>query len=220
MRPLPISYKESLEIAVAAYELQIHRAGEYLRARGLSPSTAERFRMGVVVDPHSGHEAMTGRLVIPSIGPNGIYQLKFRCIQMHDCKEIGHSKYLTDAHDNRLFNVRAIVEAQNVICITEGEIDAITLEQIGYKAVAAPGSNTWRKHHARMFAGFQRVYLFGDGDKAGRDFVKSVGETLPNAVRLTFDDGDDINQVYTRDGAGPILELMGITGAESNVYRE
>lgn len=210
MRPLPSAYKKSLEQAVSRYQTQLHLASEYLKGRGLDQDTAEEFRLGVVTDPNSGHESYVGRLAIPSLGPSGPYQLKFRCIEDHDCKDHGHAKYLTDAIDNRLFNVRALAKATPAVCITEGEIDAITLEQLGFCAVAAPGASTWKRHHARLFAGFERVYVFGDGDKPGRDFVRLVASSIQRAVRVTCPDGEDVNSIYKRKSASEIFLLMGL----------
>jgi DNA primase len=209
LHPLPRSYKELLDQAVTTYEGNLSHASEYLRGRGIHPDTARAFRLGVVVDPTTGHEPFAGRLAIPSLGPSGPYQIKFRCIRGHDCKEFSHPKYLTDAMDSRLYNVRSIAELGDTICITEGEIDAITLSQLGYKAVAAPGSNTWKRHHSRMFAGFARVFVFGDGDKAGRTFAKEVSDSIRAAVRVALPDEDDLNLIYTRDGAEAIHELFG-----------
>lgn len=209
MHPLPHSYKASLEQAVSLYETSLYLASEYLQGRGIHPDTAREFRMGVVDAPVTGHEPFAGRLAIPSLGPSGPYQIKFRCIMDHDCKEFQHPKYLTDAMDNRLYNVRAIVDVGDTISITEGEIDAVTLSQLGYKAVAAPGSNTWKRHHSRMFAGFQRVFVFGDGDKAGRDFARAVSESIRSSVRVALPDGDDLNLIYVRDGPEAIHDLFG-----------
>lgn len=195
------------------YQKHLEHAERYLEKRGLSPATAEGFRLGVVADPASGHESMVGRLCIPSIGPGrNVYLLKFRCIEDHDCRDVGHSKYLTDAQDNRLFNLRALVGSGDTICITEGEIDAITLVQLGYAAVAAPGVSTWKRHHPRLFAGFSKVYVFGDGDKPGRDFVKTVCTSLSRGIRVHLPDGEDVNSLYVRSGETEILELMGVTG--------
>jgi DNA primase len=210
MRPLPSAYKKSLEHATSLYEKEIDRAWDYLAVRGLDLATAREFRLGVVNDPASGHESMHGRLAIPSIGANGVYQIKFRCMDNHSCKDLGHSKYLTDAVDNRLYNLRAVAVDTSRICISEGEIDAITLEQIGHPAVACPGSNTWRRHHARIFAGFEEVYIFGDGDKAGRDFAKSLSLAIPRAVRVALPDNEDVNSLYVKSGADAINELMGV----------
>jgi hypothetical protein len=179
-------------------------------ARGLSPDTAAAFRLGVVIDPASGHEAMVGRLCIPSIGPNGIYQLKFRCMADHDCKEIGHAKYLTDAQDNRLFNLRALITASPFVCITEGEIDAIVLVQLGLPAVAAPGASSFRRHHARLFAGFSKVYIWGDGDSAGKGFAKGINTALKNGVMVHCPDGEDVNSLLVSGNRQKIFHLMGM----------
>jgi len=192
-------------------------AAPYLEGRGIDLGIAEEFRCGVIVAPHSGHESYVGRLAIPSIGPNGVYQMKFRCMGDHECKDLGHSKYLTDAMDNRLFNVRAIVSASNVICVTEGELDSVVLTMCGFPSVAAPGSNTWKRHHPRMFAGFTKVYVFGDGDKAGQAFSKTVADSMGNSVRLVMPEGEDVNSLYVSAGVEGIYEIMGVDGGDSYI---
>lgn len=209
MKPLSSAYKKFLVYAATSYATQVNRAQEYLQLRGISLDIAERFQLGVVVDPATGHESMVGRLCIPSIGPNGIYQLKFRCMDDHDCKDRGHSKYLTEAIDNRLYNLRSLTARTDTVCITEGEIDAITLEHIGFPALGVPGANGWKRHHPRLLAGFSRIYVFGDGDQAGRDFAKRVTNALPRAARITCPDGQDVNSIYCSQGADAVRGLMG-----------
>ncbi len=75
--------------------------------------------------------------------------MRFRSVDGAEPKYLGISGALI-----RLFNLRAIAEAEDLICITEGEIDAISLESVGLPAVGVPGANSWKRHHARLFNGF------------------------------------------------------------------
>ncbi|MFI5497210.1 hypothetical protein [Actinoplanes sp. NPDC051859] len=59
----------------------------------------------------------------------------------------------------RMFNVAAIHQADDEIHLCEGELDGIILDQIGLPAVGLPGVNSWRNHHRRMLAGFNRVHV-------------------------------------------------------------
>lgn len=209
MRPLSSSQRKSLERATARYEISRELALLYLRARGINPDTAERFRLGVVSDPLMGHEQFAGRLSIPSIGPRGVYSLRFRCIEEHDCKERNCPKYLGfgDAQ-TRLFNIQDIHDAVDEICVTEGELDCVVLSQCGFYAVGVPGSDNWKKHHPRMLTGFERVFVLGDGDKAGAGFAKRVVASLSNAVNVQLPQGMDVNDYYLAKGEDGIRELI------------
>lgn len=210
MRPLPAELKKSLEAALVAYEQNLDRAGPYLQGRGIDRASSARMRLGVALVPHTAeHERMVGRLVIPSLGKDSApYALKFRCIEDHDCKEHDHPKYLNLGQGTRLYNIRAIHQAGRYICLTEGEFDALTLEHLGYAAVGVPGVNGWKRHHPRMLAGFERVYVFGDGDNAGREFVKRVVEDLPGGVGVTMGEGEDVSSLYVREGREPIDRIL------------
>lgn len=173
--------------------------------RGIDPATAEQFRLGVVIDPCTGHEHLAGRLAIPSLGWDGHpYALRFRAIRGEEPKYMG-----LGGAETRPFNIRAIHQARNIIGITEGEIDAITLEMCGVPAVGITGATNWKRHHPRMFAGFERVYVFGDGDMAGREFTRKVSDSLLSAVGVSLGDGEDVNSLYVKGGKDAVLALIG-----------
>lgn len=206
IKPLNDSLKQSLEEATARYEEHLESALPYLEGRGISRAIAENFRLGVVGVPLTGHEQYAGRLAVPSIGYNGlIYNIRFRSLNGEEPKYLG-----LHGMPSWLFNIRAIHEAvSDEICITEGEIDALTLVQAGRPAVGVAGANAWKSHHARMVAGFARVYVFGDGDKAGNDFAKKVTDSLDTGVRVLLPEGEDVNSMYVKHGPEGIDQLLG-----------
>lgn len=209
MRPLSKSTKVSLELAVSQYALAMWEPRQspgvqYLLDRGISPASIESFRLGFVAEPISGHEQYRGCVSIPSLGPAGVYGLRFRSLG-----DGGGPKYLgLSGAPTRLFNIRDIHSAGDDICVTEGEFDAIILTQCGLKAIGVTGANNWKKHHPRMLAGFQRVFIFGDGDKAGTEFSKKVFETTTNGIRISLPQGCDVNDLYLTEGQEGILKLM------------
>jgi DNA primase len=204
LRPLSASLKQSLEEAVAEHEGNLHLASQYLRERGIDPDTSARFRLGVVSESSTLNPEMRGRLAIPSLGMGGgVYNIRFRALDGSAPKYLGISGFET-----RLFNVRAIHSAADFICITEGELDAVILEQCGYPAVGVCGANSWKRHHPRMFAGFQKVYVFGDGDDAGRKFAAQVSNTLLSAVRVNMNAGQDVTDLFMEQGAEGISALI------------
>jgi DNA primase len=210
LQPLSASQRESLEEAVTSYEAAVTpAAAAYLKARGLTKAEAVTFRLGVVADPFPGHERFRGRLVIPYLDRDGKpLTVRFRCMSDHDHREFGHGKYMSMTDDpSRVFNVRAIHQAGDEIHVTEGEFDAIILSKIGLPAVAIPGAKAWKGHHRRMLAGFSRVYVWGDPDDAGAEFVQKVTRSLRSAkgVRLR---GGDVTDTYLAGGADALLALI------------
>lgn len=198
MQPLSPSQRDSLEKATAEAEGRVAQAETYLKGRGFDLATARLFRLGVGTD---------GRLTIPAVGPNGVYSLRSRCIAAHDHE--GCQKYLGfEGVPVRLFNLRALQEAQDEIHITEGEIDAMTLEVAGLHAIGVPGVNSWKRHHKRMFAGFARVYVWEDGDDAGRGFSRKVTADIQSARHVSMDPNEDVNSTYVQYGKERILELL------------
>lgn len=208
MRPLSKSTKQSLELAALRYEEQMQMlldnpAIVHLADRGIDPESIESFRLGFVSEPISGHEQYRGCISIPSLGPAGVYGLRFRSLQSDGPKYLGLSGAPT-----RLFNIRDIHSASDTVCITEGEFDAVILSQCGLKAIGVCGANSWKRHHPRMMAGFRRVFIFGDGDKAGADFSKTVNESIENGIRITLPSGSDVNSFYLSNGQQALLDLM------------
>lgn len=204
MKPLSESEKASLEHAALTYQLFLPEAMEYLEGRGISLATAEDHRLGVVEEPIAGHEHLKGRLCIPSLGAHShVYSLRFRSLNPE-----GGPKYMGLHGETRLFNLRAVHSAGDVIAITEGEIDAITLTEIGVPAVGVCGANNWKRHHPIVFAGFEKVYVFGDGDQPGRDFSKRVCDSINNGISVSIGAGEDVNSLFVKHGPEAVLKLM------------
>lgn len=191
MRPLSGQQRTALEKATSRFEANIESALAYLAERAIDRSTAAHFRLGVV----GPNEEYAGRLAIPAIGPNGVYSIRYRALHGEEPKYLGH-----DGLPVRLFNLRALHEATDEIHITEGELDAISLEQCGLHAVGVPGVPHWKKHHHRMFAGFSRVYVWEDGDDAGRGFARKVANDIQSCHVVSLESGTDVNALLQKEG--------------------
>lgn len=216
LRPVSANQMEALEEATFRYEAALtgdDRALSYLEGRGLA-EVASGFRLGVVADPEPGHGRFVDWLSIPYLDHRDRpLTMRFRCIdpmcgvgekEHHE----GHGKYmsLTD-EPARVFNVRAIHEADMVIHVAEGEFDAMVLSMLGMPAVAIPGAAGWQGHHAVMLAGFQRVWVWGDPDDAGAEFTQRVCRSLRQArgVRLRV---GDVGDTYLHGGAEALHSLI------------
>lgn len=174
--------------------------------RGISLGTAERYRLGVVAVPITGHEQYEGRLSIPYLGPSDtVTAIRFRSLNGEE------PKYLSvGGASNRLYNLRAIIEATDTIHLTEGELDALILGQAGFSAVGVPGANSWKRHHPRLFAGFTKVFIWGDGDKAGQQFSRTVMESLDTGIIVSMPPGTDVNDLYLADGVEGLHRALGL----------
>lgn len=158
---------------------------------------AEKARLGVVLDPLTGHEAYTNRLAIPYLTRSGVVDIRFRSLGVEEPKYMGLSGATT-----HLYNVNAFFKASSFICICEGEIDTITLDLVcGLPAVGVPGVNNWKKHYTRLLADFDHVFLFADGDNAGHEFSKSLARELSNLTTIQMPEGEDVNSIYRSEGA-------------------
>lgn len=209
MEPLSAERLSFLEQATARYEKSVDLAKEFSQARGLLHATARLHRLGVVADPMVGHEQYQGRLCLPYLLHDGsVVQLRYRCLGLHDCKVEGHPKYLTEPGDDvRLYNTPALFTAGDEIHVTEGELDAVTLSQCGQSAVGMPGTQTVQAHHLRLLAGFSRIYVWGDGDDAGREFAARVRKTHRRATAVRLPQGEDVTSMFVKGGAVALHDL-------------
>lgn len=103
----------------------------YLQSRGITAATAERFNIG--------YDASKKQVIIPY--PASKAYFVGRCTDIAPNTKRG-KRYdyprKADAGEKPLFNLPALNSGAEIVCITEGQIDAISIEQSGGAAV---GSN-------------------------------------------------------------------------------
>lgn len=196
------SQRRSLELAAATYEAAVAGAVEYLRARGIEATTARTYRLGYVAD---GEYA--GRLAIPYITADGsVVDIRYRALSPEQSP-----KYLSrPGSKSHLFSVSSLLADGDTVYITEGEIDAITLNQFGFNAVGVPGASNWQEHWKRLFDDYDRVIVVCDGDQAGRDFGKKVAERIDGATAVHLPEGEDVNSLYVTDRDALLTALSAV----------
>lgn len=182
-------------------------AAKYLLGRGLTEETVLTARLGVVVDPIPAHDRYRGWLAIPYLVKGKPVRIRFRCLAKHDCDDYGHGKYGMATGERVLtYGVDSIHEAANELHVTEGEIDRLTLKQIGFHTIAFPGSGTWAPgRHGRMLAGFNRIYVWGDPDTAGAEFSTKITNRLPRSARAVQLKQGDINETFLAEGPESLI---------------
>lgn len=208
MQTLSRSQKDFLLEATSTYQEKIDLAYGYLEQRGLSVETARMYRLGVVSQTHAalGDEDYVGRLAIPYITASGdVVAIRYRSL---DGRE---PKYLSAAGtQSHLYSVTSLLADSNYCVITEGEIDAMTLNQLGVPAVGVPGAKAWKPHFALLFEDFDRVVIACDGDQAGREFGRLVADQVHGASQVHLPDGQDVNSVFVEQGEQELKTLLRI----------
>lgn len=208
--------KSFFEQAATSYHEQLAsdtNAQAYLSSRAIDRNAASTFRLGVVRQALVGHERYTGRLAIPFLTPAGVVNFVFRCLipNCEGCKakpeDGGHGKYLAAIGDRTLYNVGDLSTDSQTIHITEGELDALTLSMAGFPAVGVGGIDGWKDFYPICFADFAEVFVWGDGDRAGRKFARRMEKEL-KARPVAVPNGEDVNSVYVRAGTAGLRALV------------
>lgn len=209
-RPLSTPVRDSLQTAVAMFEAAMtgSPAEAYLAGRGISPETARVHRLGWVPE-HAGTDPYwaryVGRLAVPNVNTAGVVVgLKFRAVNGEEPKYDGPAGLPA-----RLFNLRALSYCHDIVTIVEGEMDVVSLTELGIPAVGVPGGHAWHDYHARIFAGFERIVMIADNDKAGSDLqARLMKAGLP--VYPTYPPGghNDVNAALVAGEGDAIRELV------------
>lgn len=200
--------RRSLAKAQKQYANNLSLAVGFLSARGIPELWGLKWGLGVAVSPLPSHERFQGRLCIPYHNKAGVVALKFRCMQPHDCKQEGHSKYDQPAGQTQfLFNATVLDTPSQVAHVTEGEMDALVLSEVlAQPVVGVPGVDHWHPHWVAHFRAFERVVLWQQGDKAGRGMGVTWGRKV-GAELVELPEGHDVNSFYLEFGGGALKRL-------------
>ena len=100
-----------------------------------------------------------------------------------------------------LFGWQALDAKANYLIITEGEIDTISLTQLGFPSLSVPlgggqkGSNDWINYEFESLDIFETIYLCFDPDKAGdtglNDVANRLGRHLCRKLKLPYKDPNE-----------------------------
>lgn len=153
---------------------------DYLRGRGLSDATIERFKLGY--DPREGGEAAGGAIIIP-YGPR--FFKRFLNPVKTKTGRLFKGLYDTPKGIERPVFGADFLDAGSVkpLFIVEGEIDALSLIEAGQQAIAIGGTGGWRKG-AELVRQYQArcVVPCMDRDDAGEAAQSKIEAALDGAA--------------------------------------
>lgn len=204
--------KSLLEAAQRYAQSLSEEAVAYLEGRGISEDVARQFMLGSITEPANGHEQHQGWLSIPYITVLG-HCVGFKFRRLDD----GKPKYGSPlGQKSHLYNVADVtLDAPNIV-VCEGELDAVVLSGMcNIPAVGVPGVTAWKPHFARLFTGFDRVFIVGDNDvkedgsNPGAEFSRRVSSELTNGQIVQLPPGMDINEFYLAEGPDALNNLLG-----------
>ncbi len=183
-----------------------HRAQAlpYLEKRGITAATAERFKIG-----YAEHFELAGthepRIIIPYPGAEPPY---FVARRLSAAGDKDGKKYLYPAGVKKpLFNLPALTSGEKAVFITEGQIDAMTLEQQGGAAVASnEESQIINAIRTEKDLTAQIFIIVPDDDRTGKNKAFAKIEALKKAGFQAYiyripEGYHDVNDFFLKAGA-------------------
>jgi DNA primase len=185
-------------------EVELWRTSEgkpalkWLLSRGLTSSTIRRAKLGFDRD----HLAIN----IPYINPDGSIRMNRLRMLNH-----GYMKYWTPAgQGTHLYQV--VNSRLPQVWITEGEFDALILEQIGFPAVGYAGTQAFKPEWKYLFSYTKKITVVADGDEQGLNSARRVASVLGplvDAIRVVdMPQGLDVTDLNLRSTS----ELRALVG--------
>lgn len=143
--------------------------GEWLSSRGLTDATVDAFRIGEVERSGSLY------VLFPYLREGELVNAKYRNIA--DKKDMRQEA----GAEPCLFGWHLIDPKVRAIAIAEGEIDAMSLHQVGIPALsvnAGAGNHQWIDNDWNRLERFSEIFLCYDNDEAGQKGAREVANRL------------------------------------------
>lgn len=151
---------------------------DYLRQRGISRATADKFMLGYVEkwQHPKGPSSETGPAIIIPLGKDA-YKARY----INPLNSDKNNRYR--AVNEKIFNIDILGTATEPIFIVEGELDAISIIQAGGEAIALGSTNkvTAFADAVKQIKPQQPLIIALDNDRAGIDGNKKLCELLQTA---------------------------------------
>ena len=175
---------------------------DYFKRRGISDETAIRFNLGF--DPT--YNAGSSQYGSPSLWHAVIIPLSNGAYTARNIDPVSKDRYRKEGLV-RFFNIQALEKAGEIF-ITEGEMDALSLETLGYTAISLGGSGNvhafldlLRKQDRSVN---RKFYISLDNDEAGLDATNTLARGLKDmeisytVVDISFP-YKDVNEALVKD---------------------
>lgn len=166
---------------------------EWLKSRGLTDETIAAFNIA--------EQMRNGKTyaVFPYLRDGELVNVKYRnIVEKKDMRQEGGAEPC-------LFGWHLIDPKARTVAICEGEIDAMTLHQVGVPALsvnAGAGNHQWIENDWERLDRFSEILVFFDGDEAGQkgaqELVRRIGLERCKLVTLPAKDANE----YLMQGAG------------------
>ena len=170
------------------------RGKEWLLSRGITEQTIEDFKIG---EQEQGGKVY---VVFPYLRDDVLVNTKFR--NPDDKKDMRQA----GGAEPCLFGWHLIGPKSQSVAICEGEIDAMTLHQVGIPALsvnAGAGNHQWIDNDWERLERFSVIYLCYDDDEAGQKGVREVANRLglERCRIVKFEKSKDANEYLTEQKA-------------------
>lgn len=185
----PVAEKKLLHqsepVNLRSYFRRCHQAiqgNNYLKTRGISEETIDRFNIGL---DENFTEGTGGRPWKAIIFPTSDFTFNARNT---DPLAEGQNRYRkTKNNEARMFNGNALWEADCPVFVVEGEIDALSIIEAGWEAVAIGGTGDCDKFLSilKNARPAQPLVIALDNDKGGEDAAKKLAEQL-DLLEITY----------------------------------
>ena len=179
------------------------KAIEYLlNERGISPETLNELQLGVATGDGLLNHLLLMEFKIEDIRTTGLinsrdeeffpantitipYRFQNSVVQIRGrVLDATKNKYRTPPGQQAiLYNIDSMLETNEVI-LTEGEFDAIILHELGYNAIAVPGTQSFKEEWAKYFTEMKRVFICFDTDEPGQDGAARLAAFLGSKARI------------------------------------
>lgn len=155
----------------------------YRHLRDLGFTTKDILDTGLVTKNRDDKlvDSLSGMITIPYRVAGNVVQIRGRAWPYS--KEDKKPKYKTcGGNSSRLFNTDAVWNNTELV-VTEGEFDAMVIEQLGWPAVGVPGAKGWQDAWDGYVKDLRRIWLVFDRDAAGEQGAQKITARFPGKVR-------------------------------------
>lgn len=201
---------------------------EYAHNRGLDDNTINRFNLGYVKDwrhPKTPKAPTSPRLIIPI----DKYHYLARDIRKDIPEDRQGYKKQKVGKSAPIFNLKALDQESFPIFVVEGELDAISLEQLGYTAIGLGSTNKAGAlvRYLQYNPPTRALIIALDNDNAGKKTAGELAAELQNIGILAYNanpetlytNGKDANENLIQDPRGFEKRLLKAEIAAKEIER-